>query len=197
MYFSFSGYYKSLYVLVNHRLPSSLEYSEAPSIPLASTLLEHILKPLHFTYSSCTTGARLVLYSMALQTHWQVTAFKCWEGLFFWQNGFKSCFFIAILSVNVSWFFCCTTCRALIVEVFWVNLQHSCCLTAAGNLGKFAIIINSINHTKRSTFPSPLVGVRAIIASETNLQRAIKGRKTRRLARVQNIRLFALRFRHS
>lgn len=56
--FSFSGYYKSLYILVNHRLPSSLEYSDAPSVPLASTLLEHILKPLHFTYSSCTTGAR-------------------------------------------------------------------------------------------------------------------------------------------
>lgn len=53
-----SGYYKSLYILVNHRLPSSLEYTDAPSIPLASTLLEHILKPLHFTYSSCTTGAR-------------------------------------------------------------------------------------------------------------------------------------------
>lgn len=53
-----SGYYRSLYILVNHRLPSSLEYSDAPSIPLASTLLEHILKPLHFTYSSCTTGAR-------------------------------------------------------------------------------------------------------------------------------------------
>lgn len=43
---------------MNHRLPSSLEYSDAPSVPLASTLLEHILKPLHFTYSSCTTGAR-------------------------------------------------------------------------------------------------------------------------------------------
>lgn len=56
---SFSpGYYKSLYVLVNHKLPSSLEYSDSPSVPLASTLLEHILKPLHFTYTSCTTGAR-------------------------------------------------------------------------------------------------------------------------------------------
>lgn len=64
--FSFSGYYKSLYILVNHRLPSSLEYSDAPSVPLASTLLEHILKPLHFTYSSCTTGAR---YGSKLSTN--------------------------------------------------------------------------------------------------------------------------------
>uniref|UniRef100_A0A667XX60 HECT-type E3 ubiquitin transferase n=1 Tax=Myripristis murdjan TaxID=586833 RepID=A0A667XX60_9TELE len=57
------GYYRSLYILVNHRLPSSLEYSEAPAIPLASTLLEHILKPLHFTYSSCTTGARQFVFA--------------------------------------------------------------------------------------------------------------------------------------
>lgn len=57
------GYYKSLYILVNHRLPSSLEYSDAPSVPLASTLLEHILKPLHFTYSSCTTGARQFVFA--------------------------------------------------------------------------------------------------------------------------------------
>uniref|UniRef100_A0A4W6FIH1 HECT-type E3 ubiquitin transferase n=1 Tax=Lates calcarifer TaxID=8187 RepID=A0A4W6FIH1_LATCA len=57
------GYYRSLYILVNHRLPSSLEYSDAPSIPLASTLLEHILKPLHFTYSSCTTGARQFVFA--------------------------------------------------------------------------------------------------------------------------------------
>uniref|UniRef100_A0A671VYX4 HECT-type E3 ubiquitin transferase n=1 Tax=Sparus aurata TaxID=8175 RepID=A0A671VYX4_SPAAU len=57
------GYYRSLYILVNHRLPSSLEYSDAPSVPLASTLLEHILKPLHFTYSSCTTGARQFVFA--------------------------------------------------------------------------------------------------------------------------------------
>ncbi|TNN73378.1 Ubiquitin-protein ligase E3C [Liparis tanakae] len=29
---------------------------------MASTLLEHILKPLHFTYSSCTTGARQFVF---------------------------------------------------------------------------------------------------------------------------------------
>uniref|UniRef100_A0A673ARW9 Ubiquitin-protein ligase E3C n=1 Tax=Sphaeramia orbicularis TaxID=375764 RepID=A0A673ARW9_9TELE len=57
------GYYRSLYILVNHRLPSSLEYSDTASIPLASTLLEHILKPLHFTYSSCTTGARQFVFA--------------------------------------------------------------------------------------------------------------------------------------
>ncbi|KAK5897755.1 hypothetical protein CgunFtcFv8_015231 [Champsocephalus gunnari] len=58
-----TGYYKSLFILVNHRLPSSLEYSDAPSIPMATTLLEHILKPLHFNYSSCTTGARQFVFA--------------------------------------------------------------------------------------------------------------------------------------
>ncbi|XP_030204632.1 ubiquitin-protein ligase E3C isoform X1 [Gadus morhua] len=52
------GYYRSLYALVNHRLPSSLEYSGAPSVPLANTLLEHLLRPLLFSYTSCTPGAR-------------------------------------------------------------------------------------------------------------------------------------------
>ncbi|XP_041737018.1 ubiquitin-protein ligase E3C [Coregonus clupeaformis] len=65
-YMVHKGYYRSLYILVNHKLPSSLEYSDAPSgapaIPLASTLLEHTLKPLHFTYSSCTTGARQFVF---------------------------------------------------------------------------------------------------------------------------------------
>ncbi|ROK23453.1 Ubiquitin-protein ligase E3C [Anabarilius grahami] len=57
------GYYRSLYVLVNHKLPSSLEYSDAPSIPLAQTLLEHTLKPLHFTYSSCPPDTRQFVFS--------------------------------------------------------------------------------------------------------------------------------------
>ncbi|XP_077365504.1 ubiquitin-protein ligase E3C [Festucalex cinctus] len=57
------GYYRSLYILVNHRLPPSLEYTDSPSIPLASTLLEHILKPLHFNYSSCTAGARHFVFA--------------------------------------------------------------------------------------------------------------------------------------
>lgn len=57
------GYYRSLYIMVNHRLPSSLEYTDAPSIPMANTLLENILKPLHFTYSSCTSGARQFVFA--------------------------------------------------------------------------------------------------------------------------------------
>ncbi|CAL8313718.1 unnamed protein product [Merluccius merluccius] len=52
------GYYRSLYALVNHRLPASLEYSGAPSVPLAGTLLDHLLRPLFFSYASCTPGAR-------------------------------------------------------------------------------------------------------------------------------------------
>uniref|UniRef100_A0A8C2CYE4 Ubiquitin-protein ligase E3C n=1 Tax=Cyprinus carpio TaxID=7962 RepID=A0A8C2CYE4_CYPCA len=57
------GYYRSLYVLVNHKLPSSLEYRDAPSIPLAQMLLEHTLKPLHFTYSSCPPDTRQFVFS--------------------------------------------------------------------------------------------------------------------------------------
>ncbi|XP_063063156.1 ubiquitin-protein ligase E3C [Engraulis encrasicolus] len=57
------GYYKSLYILVNHKLPSSLEYSDVPSIPLASTLLEHTLKPLHFNYASCSLDARQYVFT--------------------------------------------------------------------------------------------------------------------------------------
>ncbi|XP_034032519.1 ubiquitin-protein ligase E3C [Thalassophryne amazonica] len=57
------GYYRSLYILVNHRLPPTLVYSDAPSVPLATTLLDHILKPLHFTYSSCTRSARQFVFA--------------------------------------------------------------------------------------------------------------------------------------
>ncbi|XP_047679042.1 ubiquitin-protein ligase E3C isoform X1 [Tachysurus fulvidraco] len=57
------GYYRMLYVLANHKLPSSLYYSDAPSLPLAHTLLEHTLKPLHFMYSSCPKGARQLVFS--------------------------------------------------------------------------------------------------------------------------------------
>ncbi|MCJ8731205.1 hypothetical protein PDJAM_G00196620 [Pangasius djambal] len=57
------GYYRTLYVLANHKLPSSLDYSDAPSLPLAHTLLEHTLKPLHFSYSSCPVGARQLVFS--------------------------------------------------------------------------------------------------------------------------------------
>ncbi|XP_060771202.1 ubiquitin-protein ligase E3C isoform X1 [Neoarius graeffei] len=57
------GYYRTLYILANHKLPSSLDYSDAPSLPLAHTLLEHTLRPLHFTYSSCPAGARQLVFS--------------------------------------------------------------------------------------------------------------------------------------
>ncbi|XP_076828121.1 ubiquitin-protein ligase E3C [Brachyhypopomus gauderio] len=57
------GYYRSLYALVNHKLPSSLQYTDAPSVPLAHTLLQHTLKPLHFTYTSCPEGARQSVFS--------------------------------------------------------------------------------------------------------------------------------------
>ncbi|XP_035270812.1 ubiquitin-protein ligase E3C isoform X2 [Anguilla anguilla] len=62
-YMVHKGYYRSLYMLVNYRLPSSLEYSDAPRVPLAGTLLEHTLKPLHFTYSTCTPHARQYVFS--------------------------------------------------------------------------------------------------------------------------------------
>ncbi|OXB73256.1 UNVERIFIED_CONTAM: hypothetical protein H355_014628 [Colinus virginianus] len=52
------GYYRSLYLLINNKLPSSIEYSDVSRVPLAKILLENVLKPLHFTYSSCPEGAR-------------------------------------------------------------------------------------------------------------------------------------------
>ncbi|XP_062850560.1 ubiquitin-protein ligase E3C isoform X2 [Trichomycterus rosablanca] len=57
------GYYRSLYALANYKLPSSLEYSNAPTLPLAQTLLEHTLRPLHFTYNSCPADARQLVFS--------------------------------------------------------------------------------------------------------------------------------------
>ncbi|MGH0183840.1 UNVERIFIED_CONTAM: hypothetical protein FKN15_013123 [Acipenser sinensis] len=56
-------YYRTLYILVNHKLPSCLEYCDAPHVPYASALLEHVLKPLHFTYSSCSQGARQYVFA--------------------------------------------------------------------------------------------------------------------------------------
>lgn len=52
------GYYRSLYLLINSKLPSSIEYSDLPRVPIAKVLLENVLKPLHFTYKSCPEGAR-------------------------------------------------------------------------------------------------------------------------------------------
>ncbi|XP_066897843.1 ubiquitin-protein ligase E3C isoform X2 [Kogia breviceps] len=53
-----NGYYRSLYLLINSKLPSSIEYSDLSRVPIAKVLLENVLKPLHFTYNSCPEGAR-------------------------------------------------------------------------------------------------------------------------------------------
>ncbi|XP_033021687.1 ubiquitin-protein ligase E3C [Lacerta agilis] len=52
------GYYRSLYLLINNKLPSSIEYSDVSRVPIAKILLENVLKPLHFNYSSCPENAR-------------------------------------------------------------------------------------------------------------------------------------------
>uniref|UniRef100_A0A4X2KJ33 Ubiquitin-protein ligase E3C n=1 Tax=Vombatus ursinus TaxID=29139 RepID=A0A4X2KJ33_VOMUR len=57
------GYYRSLYLLINNKLPSSIEYSDVSRVPVAKILLENILKPLHFTYSSCPEGARQQIFA--------------------------------------------------------------------------------------------------------------------------------------
>lgn len=57
-FFFLSGYYRSLYLLINSKLPSSIEYSDLSRVPIAKILLENVLKPLHFTYNSCPEGAR-------------------------------------------------------------------------------------------------------------------------------------------
>ncbi|XP_075068217.1 ubiquitin-protein ligase E3C [Mixophyes fleayi] len=57
------GYYRSLYLLVNHKLPSSIEYIDVLKVPIAKILLENIMKPLHFTYNSCSDGARQHVFS--------------------------------------------------------------------------------------------------------------------------------------
>ncbi|KAH0520307.1 Ubiquitin-protein ligase E3C [Microtus ochrogaster] len=62
-YMVHNGYYRSLYLLINSKLPSSIEYSDLSRVPIAKILLENILKPLHFTYSSCPEGARFQVFS--------------------------------------------------------------------------------------------------------------------------------------
>uniref|UniRef100_A0A452SLB4 Ubiquitin-protein ligase E3C n=1 Tax=Ursus americanus TaxID=9643 RepID=A0A452SLB4_URSAM len=54
-----NGYYRSLYLLINSKLPSSIEYSDLSRVPIANILLENVVKPLHFTYNSCPEGARV------------------------------------------------------------------------------------------------------------------------------------------
>ncbi|XP_045435757.1 ubiquitin-protein ligase E3C isoform X6 [Pipistrellus kuhlii] len=58
-----NGYYRSLYLLINSKLPSSIEYSDLSRVPIAEVLLENVLKPLHFTYNSCPEGARQQVFS--------------------------------------------------------------------------------------------------------------------------------------
>ncbi|XP_057586381.1 ubiquitin-protein ligase E3C isoform X5 [Hippopotamus amphibius kiboko] len=58
-----NGYYRSLYLLINSKLPSSIEYSDLSRVPIAKILLENVLKPLHFTYSSCPEGARQQVFT--------------------------------------------------------------------------------------------------------------------------------------
>ncbi|XP_074841163.1 ubiquitin-protein ligase E3C isoform X2 [Carettochelys insculpta] len=57
------GYYRSLYLLINNKLPSSIEYSDVSRVPIAKILLENVLKPLHFTYISCPEGARQQIFA--------------------------------------------------------------------------------------------------------------------------------------
>ncbi|XP_069814993.1 ubiquitin-protein ligase E3C isoform X1 [Dendropsophus ebraccatus] len=57
------GYYRSLFLLINNKLPSSIEYTDVSRVPIAKILLENVMKPLHFTYKSCFDGARQQVFS--------------------------------------------------------------------------------------------------------------------------------------
>ncbi|XP_073533789.1 ubiquitin-protein ligase E3C [Phyllobates terribilis] len=57
------GYYRSLFLLINNKLPSSIEYSDVSRVTIAKILLENVMKPLHFIYSSCSDGARQQVFS--------------------------------------------------------------------------------------------------------------------------------------
>ncbi|XP_075683517.1 ubiquitin-protein ligase E3C isoform X2 [Rhinoderma darwinii] len=57
------GYYRSLFLLLNNKLPTSIEYSDVSRVPIAKILLENVMKPLHFTYNSCSGGARQQVFS--------------------------------------------------------------------------------------------------------------------------------------
>ncbi|KAJ6659296.1 hypothetical protein lerEdw1_019167 [Lerista edwardsae] len=58
-----TGYYRSLYLLINYKLPSSIEYSDVSHVTIAKILLENVLKPLHFKYSSCPENARQQIFA--------------------------------------------------------------------------------------------------------------------------------------
>ncbi|XP_040290127.1 ubiquitin-protein ligase E3C [Bufo bufo] len=57
------GYYRSLFLLINNKLPSSIEYTDVSRVPIAKILLENVMKPLHFTYNSCSDGARQQVFT--------------------------------------------------------------------------------------------------------------------------------------
>ncbi|XP_030054505.1 ubiquitin-protein ligase E3C isoform X2 [Microcaecilia unicolor] len=57
-------YYRALYLLINSKLPPSIEYIDVSRVPVAKILLENLLKPLHFTYSSCPDGARQQVFTV-------------------------------------------------------------------------------------------------------------------------------------
>ncbi|XP_044151489.1 LOW QUALITY PROTEIN: ubiquitin-protein ligase E3C-like [Bufo gargarizans] len=57
------GYYRSLFLLINNKLPSSVEYTDVSRVPIAKILLENVMKPLHFTYNSCSDGARQQVFT--------------------------------------------------------------------------------------------------------------------------------------
>ncbi|XP_061443461.1 ubiquitin-protein ligase E3C isoform X2 [Rhineura floridana] len=61
------GYYRSLYLLINNKLPSSIEYSDVSRVPIAKILLENVLKPLHFNYSSCPENARQQIFAAFME----------------------------------------------------------------------------------------------------------------------------------
>lgn len=52
------GFYSALRLLINSKLPPSVDYADRARTPMASALLDNVLKPLHFTYSSCPDSAR-------------------------------------------------------------------------------------------------------------------------------------------
>ncbi|XP_044150349.1 LOW QUALITY PROTEIN: ubiquitin-protein ligase E3C-like [Bufo gargarizans] len=57
------GYYRSLFLLINNKLPSSVEYTDVSRVPIAKILLENVMKPLHFTYNSCSDSARQQVFT--------------------------------------------------------------------------------------------------------------------------------------
>ncbi|XP_078535218.1 LOW QUALITY PROTEIN: uncharacterized protein LOC144821949 [Lissotriton helveticus] len=57
------GYYRSFYLLINCKLPSSIEYTDVSRVPTAKILLENVLKPLHFSYRSCPEGSRIQIFT--------------------------------------------------------------------------------------------------------------------------------------